>query len=1646
MSTNYCDPKNPRAVIGATADLRGAGRARARPFDLGPLLAACREMGKLLARFRPLEGYAPEPALPEPALSESLTKALGAPTLSDYFILSLKSVEAPAERQREREALPRGPENIPSALAALAEAIEAYAQAAERDPAAYGRTKVELLKTRNALLKAQKLRPDLERLAGDLSREAADKYREAKEFQGKVEEILAVIPAPPQEEEAPEELALTAYTATLSERLREREGVALSRERWGEDLKGFTVELERSLSSVGAERQGRDWAGALQEGRERLAELEKRHVDLVSGRLDADRRLKTAYGSLIAAEKRYAGEKLLDYREKAEETVEYALSLWNAVLDRRVELALFWRQSPALVGRPVFLDKIFLLSAMNLGLSQGIVEDARARLSALTKKLSNTQKIRFEAEKILKAKESDRAEASLLEKAERLLTALASAVRALSETQEAKAELQKVLSETSRATSESEREKRAMKETFAAEILRIQEGNNREIAAGAKRLTAVLKEKERLVAGLESARAELRQSAEAKKELLLAVSDAKEKLETLIRERRERAQELSDAQDAQDALKGRHKRLSELHLAARRKLKALEAELAQSQASAELSLEEARASQAEKRGLERKIGELARELDEVVSAREAQSEKIKSLGDLLNDAKAREAALSVRLASKDGELRETNKTRGALAEAVAGYRAHLERVSLAHEALLKSWRKRGALLSQANLERDDLRLKLSRKHEDLIDGATRLQETQDSLKAVTAKLADLESAKTRLLDSIEEEAAAKMGLQDANALLVEEIAALKSQSGEDLAPLTRVLGLALAASQKELADSLENAARDLEERTLAEGAKIAGVRVKSAAREIDYVQLVDRKDREISQANFEIKSLKEETLRLRENPPEPEGAPRVSELSYLARGLAWALVAARGQKTRLRDAFVKRRHESRAKLARAESAERELKELLAEREKALAESQLWLRDLTELTRFFLQSGRSFWGSPAVRDSQEALFFYLTEENQSLVRDLDSLKGERQELLAERRILLSQNEEIAARLYSFRPLLEFLGRAFERNAYAMAAARAEAPEAPEDSGERATESALWRDLERSRAELARLRKENESLAKTAERQASQLASLAGESAARAQSQKELGELIELKDAQIAQISQESLERGAEAAEDGRVETLWAALNYLATRAGGAIGRLESQLQSQAREIENSYGELQKREERVKNLESRQESLSLLFWLIYSWAMGGLTLPALPPGGDGGGEGGGSAAGAGPESPGAEGGKGGSLSRSFLRELKNAARKSLFSLLLAGGLVLALERGAAAESPSKDPAPSAPTGFFTPFHNSAAHSAGPPPAPRAPAREVAFIAARIFSPTLGRSLDLGFLPPAERDLAPARVEERALEILRAQAQNHGLDLASWLTLIRGAYPPDRPLRLPETQSPQAPFTLLSPLLPEIARILGAKGAAPPPPGVIALALRGASTLKPGEGIFWERIRKDFEKILGDPRESALAAVHHLARGRRALPLVEFGGTLAPIAAVEEMPYERATRFLASFMRQNFKKKVRRRAGPRPDFPYLAADLFYASGLFRLPLTFLVTVAHAHFEATGECPGALEVFAGARDLAARARRLGRFWRSDAPLLLDLDELAGDFPLSRRSPQGLYRKKEALSRFYADTFLKTPLFPDEA
>jgi hypothetical protein len=1664
-------------------------------------------VGKLLARFRPLEGYVPEEPYPLGKLPPAITKALGAPSLDDYFALSLKGKGSPAGKALEGPrpgppegaralALPRGTDSIGSATAALDATIAAYEEAIAEEPLPeWQRLRLELLRIRNAIAKAGRLLPALEEAAAAWGREAELRHKEAKEIAGSVAKTLSA--APGKSQGLPSALKLTAYASTLGEALGEASDLKAFRDRWESSLGSLLSEEENLLAAVSLERDG--WQGALPELALREAALEKEDKELAQRAAECRRRLSKALGDLEAAERRLTGDKAADFLGLAEDLSRGLEAALGAVLDRRQALARLWCQVPRLVGRPMFLQMTFLSAAVNLGLAQGLLEEGRGGLSGFLAAASSTRRVREEAGRLLQGAPAGEDPSGRLALSKRRLKALDNARKRLGEAGGLKLSLENSL--------------RAQK-AIRREYRRLKERKDDEIGELGKRLSALSAEKDRLQETLSEAQRGLTDAGLRKSELQREAKEAGDRLASLEEGRKALQEELLLAKDSLAGLRRRHKTMTDRYEALTRKLSDLEDGLRAKDSEREDANAELGRHLEEKALLKERIEALSKSMGGIAKEREEKDRQIRDTAQRLDDAKATEAALRVALGGKEAKLEEASKARERMASLIAGFRLEADRITVAHNALRKSWQRRGALIARGQNELGKLSMRLDRRDQELADNAARLQELRAELGEAQGRAQSLEEARRDLAQQIGD-ARKRLSESDLTAKrLSDELRGLSAMKGSDLSPLINVLAIALSISEREK-ERQKGKVRELAmERLAAE----ATIRVGAAAREADYLDYLDGQEKEILKLREDNQTLEEELRRGRGMPgaPDAPGMPPAANASQgappaadgggaLLTRLAYALAAMAGEGEGLRQRLAGAKEEGAVALSERDELARRLSALEYARDQLITRHQNELAELRDLVSFFLGEGRLLWaGSPGgvpaagqghpmgagLGDTGAALVLLMRRELAAMAAELETAKAERQELGAERVLLVSMNDELRERLATLGPLLSSLISMMGENALSLSRAYAERDRLSLEA-ERLKEALPAGPSEplglppaagpedpmaipRLRAEAARLSEENLSLAGTAERQRAELASV---KAAMARLEEERAGLagkasqdISMDAPQAASIDAskdapkdapaiEAVPDSGQGIEDtrapgkapadaatsgeGRVETAWAAFNYLVGKAGGAMGRLESQLDRQARELEDNFAELRQKDRRIKELESQGDQLALIYWTVLGMASKG-SLAGSPAGEkepNGGEEGGSGASGEGAsgsggspegsESSGSGGSMGaldkegmGGLSALILRGVRKAARKTLFALLLGGGLMLIPPADAVADEPEngrrawaeyRPDQREAPGAFLAPGGNGF-------PGPR-----VTVVQTRMPSSALGRTVDLGFLPPGERDLELTEADRRCSAALRAQAESLGLSLEEWASIVRLGTAKDQTVYLSDIGSPKSLSWLLQKQLPNMSAILP-EVAATLPPGCLSQALRHLSSMRSPEGLFWDRLYDCLLLASADRSEAAQGALMRLARrSRLGVPRAEYVGDLRPIRDLEGMPHEKAVAFLASHIRDwGMPKSKRPPKGSAPE--WLATDLYNASGIFRLPLTFLTVAARQHLEAGGHWPTALDVYAGSRALVGLVCMSSRDWRRGTAPICDLGETAHYFPVSQRNPHSVMAKYQNL------------------
>jgi chromosome segregation ATPase len=1689
-------------------------------------MALAREIGKNLSAFRAPGGLAPKPCAPEPALTQSIAKALGAGSLAEFFRRLPDDGGRDDGQSPPLPGLPRGLDALDWAAGEVDRALAACQRAAEIDPRRQGRQRADLLASKAALLRARQMSDQFRAMIEEWPDQARATLNEALDLAEAAKLLLSGSGTAWEAPGGGEGVSLTALTAGLSESLRLMRDAWGARLGWQTGLRALAGEVEALTATAGQEtglplNQERFWRPALASLDARLRELEAAHPRLAGEARQRRGQVAAALGALEEGEARIHGRAGTDLIARAEVLASNVETMLRSTLFHCQDLRGCWRALPSLVGRPRFVDKAILSTAVHYGKAIAVGEELRSTLDRFTGRMSSTCDVRAKARKALSVPDRSREFQAMLGRSRRRLATLGRLVlyRARSGVLAGKAEGQ------ARDLDRYRRQDEALGLILESKDEEIRALRERLAEAGPApgdgpiqvQLQAVEAERDRLEDHLAQARDRLSGLGQFKSQILRSVDRAKEALGKAVADRDELCRGRRDIEAEMASLKRRHARLAQYYVRDRQQMRQMEDKYAELAKNHQVGREEARGYLEERSKLSAAIKEKQSEIDDLREGFRGLQAAKASHEAAIEALRSQEATLRVELTARAEELGEAGQARERLAQLVATLRTQLDRLAMAHGALRESWARRGRLLAESETEKDSLRLRLDRGKRNLISLVTKRQKLLSELGEQRLRLDGFERERQALLEDIER---AKAGNLEA-VRLGDELSRLKSEMDSDLRPLIQVLALAMWRGQAHLKVVQDSVEQRLGEQRQEFQANEAGLRVAAAAKEIDYLELLSAREKEMSGLKAERDSLAEELDAVQKGTAAKD--EDLVRRSWLCQQLSMALSASSLRSERLKRGLRDFRMRLGRQREESEAIKAELTELVQSQSKALADHKAWLGELVPLVQFFMDSGRAIWAGPGREDARDAVLFFMTKENAELAEELEGLKTERQTLTAERQNYVGLNDSIRLRLAELLPLVKFLVNNFVQTTASLAQVSLEreellrrisllsgpdapqpaaaapaaellspggedtAPMSPEMASARREINRLARENSRlgqaaaqmdaalgnARAELGRLESGQALLGAKAERAEERLAAAAAETEGLRKEKAELESLLEGQETSLGLSRSEagrlSLERDqlraeakskdgelsalksrleeaetASQAPDGRLEAAWAALTYINSKAGDAMGNLQAKLDKQARELETAFSEMKSRDEAIKGLQERQDRLSLLWWTIFSLASDGqgppgeqeaeeagppapapeapdggglehLDLGSLPPLGD---LDAGSleeppaeATGPAQEVPGPDGKVAGDLGGSLLAELRKVARKALFTLFLAG-LAFFPPRAAGAGEPIELGGPETPM-LAEPFV-----------APATPDL------ARLSSSYLGRTMDLGVVPTPELALGRRRAEERAREMVGRQAGRWGLDEEAWLRLVRLAYGQETTVNLNDLEGDLAPARLISPHMPVFAEALAKSGLLD---GLAPMVLAAVGDFGRAEGPFWERLYLRFRHRLGREPEAVAALAWHLARrsSRRDGPRLEHAGEKAPVHGLENMDPEGAAAFLETYILKNWGRTFARgqtrgtvaRPLPKGREPLrLASDLVQTAWLFRIPRTLMVAAIHDAFNASGAWPGTLEIYGLGKRLAGLLYANSIEWSPSKPRLCDFDLLYSELGARARN-NGLAR-----------------------
>lgn len=1662
--------------------------------DFTAFLALVKEAGRFLGAFVPPRHFRPDPPAPPRALDPEMIRDLGAASLNDFFALALEGrpEAASARGGRVAELFPQGPESLRSALSAVEAEIKRLSREMEAVDRSWPSSRPgyeakirplenligELKESRANLVRAARIWPRMKAEALEWPRSSKKMWQKARRFEDVVSTLVKAARGSAEDREAETpgregrvRRSLTKATADLRTEVDSARTALTDGARWADSLEALLTDLDNLLALVvDGSQADRDWRAVARKLSARLSDLEREERRLKDESARVAESLTRSLEALADTEASLAGREGGELLERIENVSRGTLALWRSTIERRREMGRVYFFLPARIGRPVYLEKSFLASALTLGRTQALLEDLRHQLSLVGGRLSTTHRLRGEGESLAERLALPQHRGSRLKLARRRLASLTRAVDqrvALSETRDELDQVRRLGRDTHR------------------EMVRGRSENNRM----RKELSAAALEKERLLERLNATRQGLGEVGLLKSRLLKVYNRKTELLESVERERRRLSGENESLKADRTELRRKRSRLADLYAGQRAELKKLNAEIRESKGelvdardeltSARDELARSQAQLEERRGLEVLLDQTRREREELDARRRETEERLQNNIQALAAATAKAESLSAELNRHKEELNEANRLRLAMGDKLAALRRRMDLVTQAHGSLMKTLRRKDARLTGAEAERLELSDKLTKHKKNILRLVTVRQELRAELGAARLKLSDLESERDDIYVQLEaarrearesseakEALAAQLaGLEEDRSRLAGQLGELEAKVADDLTPFIRILGEALWRSEAQLKQTLDSSDGRLEQFKLQADVREANLRLKAASREIEITESAETNRRILEDSLFERENeLAEAGARLSEAEERVQGLEGERDaLAGYNRELSETISRLDGRTQKLRSALgtLKRRYGER--LGEARLLEEDLRGMLDRQGREMEDQKARLAGLEPLIdHFFNEAARVL--PAAEEEGGRELAGFLKKESRALMADgLSADDG------AE---AVPLDERVAAKLEELQPLVSFLAKSFVGNVAELARAREERGEllkeleearnqqaaaaegmTGRDQGALLEELSEARDRQAALAdELTRVKDEHEFvsnqlaqanstrtvLESSLQSRESELIELRSEAFALAQDREQLQNALAEKESALAEKTEEVGALKSELAQadrdlaenDGRLEASWAALNYLGTRAGDRLGEMKNRLDSQARQVDALSLELKRREARVKDLEDRQDKLALLYWTLISKVMtaapgvAALSLPAPEAASDGG-----LKTFDGQDDQAANSG-GHSLGKGLLEGVKKVARRSLFTLIMAGGLIMAGSLPAAPEAAAETVRDHG-DGLAAPFQ---------PSVPEGP-----HLVSRLDSNYIGRAVGLELVESGPRLAGRQAVEKRLAEMVDNLSASQGLTNGEFLRLLRAARGPESPVHLADFEGRDGGLALLEPHFPKMTRHLRAWPENVLTSRRLTSLMKSAADFKPYEGGFWERLFFDF--LPTRKSEQALESLlDHLNQKKQSVGVrPEYAGRLAPLTELENMGPDTFIKFMTGHIRNawpHYDGKPRDLAAKR-----LAGDLYFSARLFKLPITFVAALTHQQAEEGEDFfrrGSTCAIHTLTADLAAMTRESGLLWQEGRPPLCDLDEALAANEGSAFLEE-VYRKKMSLIMAYNKTMnADNTLLPD--
>ena len=1558
-----------------------------RNSDDEQFLAVAREMGRLLnsvANFFRQNGIAlskTAKAADVLTLTPAQLKDLGAPSLLEFYALALPDLQTmPLRLSPFEDFFPEGPESLADADQALKEILAELNYFSDEFLLDDGGPQTQLtykqkifLEKRVSLVRINRFWQKLKKMALAWPDAVKVLWQKAQNLDHGVDQLLnraRNLPAWSEDSSTEEYLGSSFTAAALS--LKKMAGKADEHLAFNNaflhKLENFSQKTEGLTAAfLNPQKENYDWDNLRHKLSAKLMLLDEGYQKLREFRPQLSLELSSALEKLLKEERRLTGRRQQESLEKAEYLLDGVTAMWNNLLARRRLMARFYFYLPKKIGRPLYLEKMFLLEALALGRSQALVESLKHKLEIFTGRLSSTHKLRTKVARLLEKLAEPEKDSALLKEAHRRFF---------------------IFSQLLDKENEQPDGISGRKQALVRENLELNQ-----------KISSLNFEKKCLNEELLSAQASLTQMGRLKARLLKVLAEKKQKFNNLLKKDKFLNEENSILKGELERIRRKRIRLMEVYRQSRQKL----SELVEEQTAYENLLKQSEESlERETHFRQKLLARLAQSKSQLKALHEekiATEKKLQQKNEDLAEQNVYRASLEAELLRYQEELTESSKAREGLSESLGALRLKFDRLTLVQKALSKSLKLRTQKVLELEKENQSLTVRLGRQKQNVLRLAGYRHDLLARLGDARLRLHELENEKDKIQQFLLDSRRTNEDLLGEKEKLANELSEIKAHFENDLAPLFDVMQEALRQSEKE---------KEAKSRTI-------------IALNQKYVDFQMAANFQISQSEQALSAFQATGDQLAKDLKTLKDENEIKEKEHLALSLLLVILSQKlDEKQSINEALALQNSE--------------LLNLAQKQGLDLEQQKEHLAGLLFLIDNFLKNSvaqeRENSGFRTQLDNQNVLVGLLRKESSALTEQLEKeISGGKN--------LAQEKEALAQKLLETKPLLTFLVNHFVANVAQLA-------QAEKEMADLLAQKKLWlswdgndvsgykiealknrlltleKELSAAHEKMAALEDsstasntidshETEILKANLAARQSELVEVGAQAFSLAREKNELKVQLAEKENEISLLRQRLLESQTDLAEnDGRLEASWAALTYLAAKSGDHASALEEKLNRQALVLDSVQNKLLAKEAELKKLTDKQNRLALLTWTLISNGDLNFTLPAdLPVLG--------TAfdyspyvlteleEGAGNteiielkerlpetdenqvETQNQSSAEGGAFSQSFLGVGGKVARGAIFSLVLAGSLVLGLKNQLVQVAEAATPS----------YQLTAASS--------------------VHLPLLGRQFDLSPVGLAERHKGEEFIVSTLKNKIISVGEKLNLDRTSFFNLLRQAYQPHEIISLYDLEIFDAFQKLSRPHFPGLCNFLATKNNIILSAEEKSFLLKTASEMSLEESHFWDRLFTNFCQTPCSGKDAVTALLDHLKyrqSGRLMGSTLEYAGLLAPSAEFEKMSFSFFQEFMSSFIKDNWQtvnplsQKVK--AQKAQD---LAADIYNAAHLFKMPVTFLSLNLHALeqdaiFDAASP-NSTLFIYSFSRKLTKFVRNFTQNWQKDRPGLCDLDEI---------------------------------------